>query len=340
MARYKSINPSAPGGLGILLTNLGTPAAPTKSAVRRYLAEFLHDPRVVELPRILWWPILHGIILRFRQARSAHAYQKIWTDNGSPLLVISQHQAAALRTTLSASISENFSVALGMRYGNPSIAGALEELRQANIKKLLVLPLYPQYSGATTGATFDAVMHELTKWRWVPELRFIGNYFNYPPYLDALSQQIRTTWQETKRPERLLFSFHGLPQKVIDSGDPYLSQCLISARGIADRLELNPDEWLVSFQSRLGQAEWIKPYTDQTLKDWATAGIKTVDVICPGFSADCLETLEEIALQNRNIFLQAGGENYRYLPALNARPEHIQVLTRLILQHIQGWSEI
>jgi len=339
MTRYKESDPSAPGGLGILITNLGTPDAPTPSAVRRYLAEFLGDPRVVELPRIIWWPILHGVILRFRPAHSARAYQKIWTENGSPLLVISQRQLAALRETLGKYLRGNFAIILGMRYGNPSIADALEKLRQENIRRLLVLPLYPQYSGTTSGATFDAVVAELAKWRWIPELRIINSYYDFPPYLDALAQQIRATWQETTRPEKLLFSFHGLPQKLINYGDPYFAQCLISARSIAEKLELSNDEWLVSFQSRLGREEWLKPYTDQTLKNWALAGIKTVDVICPGFATDCLETLEEIALQNRDRFLSSGGENYRYLPALNARPEHIQTLAHLILQHIRGWPE-
>lgn len=327
------------GGLGILITNLGTPDVPTSSGVRRYLAQFLRDPRVVELPAIIWWPILYGIILPIRPARSAHAYRKIWTANGSPLLTITQNQTTALQKNLRTHLRDNFHIVFGMRYGNPAISTALQQLQHAGITRLLILPLYPQYSGATTGATFDAIAGELSRWRVIPELRLIRDYHAYPAYLDALADQIRTTWQETFRPERLLFSFHGLPQRVINYGDPYFNQCNLTAQGVAERLKLSANDWIVSFQSRFGRQEWIKPYTDATLKNWAGAGIKSVDVICPGFAADCLETLEEIAIQNRDLFLHAGGQHYRYLPALNDSPRHIDALTDLIVRNLRGWPE-
>lgn len=326
-------------GLGILMVNLGTPVAPTPAAVRRYLAQFLWDPRVVELPRFVWWPILHGIILRTRPSRSADAYQKIWTNQGSPLLAIGRRQLVALQDVLRSRLIGPVTVTLGMRYGEPSIASALRELRVAKMRRLLILPLYPQYAGATTGATFDAVTEELRTWRWVPELRMVGDYHCHAHYLDALALEIRENWVGRKCPAKLLFSFHGLPQRMADAGDPYVDQCWNTARGVAKRLALTDSQWTISFQSRFGREEWVRPYTDQTLRDWATAGQGTVDVICPGFAADCLETLEEVALQYRDLFLQAGGQKYHYIPALNDRPDHIQALAALLLEHAQGWPE-
>ncbi len=323
--------------LGVLLTNLGTPSAPTKKAVQRYLAEFLSDPRVVELPRFLWWPILHGIVLRIRPTRSAHAYQKIWTTQGSPLLTIGQHQAEGLENTIRSRLSGSITVALGMRYGEPSIATALARLRQQGMRRLLVLPLYPQYASATTGATFDAVTAELRTWRWVPELRMITDYHQHNAYLDALAQSIRDAWNGRVPPDRLLFSFHGLPKRVAEAGDPYPTQCHATARGVAERLGLDEQQWTTGFQSRFGYADWIAPHTDQILRDWGAAGVKSVAVICPGFAADCLETLEEVALQNRDLFLKAGGRSYRYLSALNDRADHIQALADLVVAHTQGW---
>ena len=323
---------------GILLTNLGTPDAPTPAALRRYLAEFLWDSRIVELPRLLWWLILHGVILRVRPTRSARKYQAIWTPDGSPLLVISQRQKAAVAAQLTARYPGPVHVALGMRYGNPSIAAALAELHAAGVERLLVLPLYPQYSAATVASTFDAIATELRTWRWLPELRFITYYHDDPGYLDALAAQIHA--ERTEQPgERLLFSFHGLPQRNLLAGDPYYCQCQKTARLVAERLELPTDAWAVAFQSRFGRAEWLQPYTSVLLADWARAGIKSVDVVCPGFAADCLETLEEIALENRQTFLDAGGERYRYLPALNDDPRHIAALVGLIERHAAGWPE-
>ncbi len=327
-----------PDCAGILLANLGTPAAPTPAAVRHYLAEFLWDSRVVEIPRLLWWLILHGAILRFRPAQSARKYQMIWTSEGSPLFAISRRQTIAVAARLAERYPGPVRVALGMRYGHPSIASALAELRAAGVRRLLVFPLYPQYSAATVASTFDAVAAELRTWRWLPELRLITHYHDDSGYLDALADSIRIA--RTAQPgERLLFSFHGLPRRNLLAGDPYYCQCQKTARLVAERLGLHASEWALSFQSRFGRAEWLKPYTSVLLTNWAKAGVKSVDVICPGFAADCLETLEEIALENRQIFLDAGGERYRYLPALNDAPAHIDVLADLISRHTMGWPE-
>lgn len=327
-----------PACAGVLLVNLGTPDAPTPAAVRRYLAEFLWDSRVVEIPRLLWGLILHGVILRVRPAQSARKYQTIWTAEGSPLLAISRRQATAVAARLAERYSGPVRVALGMRYGHPSIASALAELRAAGIRRLLVLPLYPQYAAATVASTFDAVAAELRGWRWLPELRLITHYHDDPEYLDALATNIRAARAE-QAGERLLFSFHGLPRHTLAAGDPYYCQCRKTARLLAERLGLRADEWALSFQSRFGRAEWLQPYTSVLLADWAKAGVKSVDVACPGFAADCLETLEEIAHENRRIFLNAGGERYRYLPALNDAPDHIRLLVNLIGRHAAGWPE-
>lgn len=324
---------------GILLTNLGTPDAPTPEALRRYLREFLWDPRVVEIPRPLWWLILHGIVLRIRPARSARKYRKIWTEQGSPLLTITRRQAQAVARHLEQSCPGPVKIAMGMRYGNPSIASALRELRDAGVRRLLVLPLYPQYSAATTASTFDAVSRELGTWRWIPELRMIGSYHDHPGYIQALTQAILDTWAGHGQADRLLFSFHGLPKRNLLAGDPYHCLCHKTARLVAERLGLESNRWAVSFQSRFGRAEWLQPYTSELLKDWGRSGVSSVQVICPGFAADCLETLEEIAEENRDYFLAAGGERFHYIPALNDDPRHIQALTDLILTHAGGWSE-
>jgi ferrochelatase len=282
--------------------------------------------------------ILHGVILRVRPAQSARKYAAIWTADGSPLLAISRRQAAALAETLTEHCPGPVRVALGMRYGHPSIASALAELRAAGAERLLVLPLYPQYSAATTASTFDAVATELRTWRWLPELRFIAQYHDDSDYLDALAAHIQADRAEQPG-ERLLFSFHGLPKRNLLAGDPYHCQCHKTARLVAERLALPPEQWAVAFQSRFGRAEWLQPYTSVLLADWAKAGVKSVDVVCPGFAADCLETLEEIAMENRQTFLDAGGERYRYLPALNDAPDHITALSRLIERHATGWPE-
>lgn len=323
--------------LGILVTNLGTPDAPTSSALRRYLAEFLWDPRIVEIPRPIWWMILHGVILRTRPKRSAHAYQSIWTDQGSPLLVIARQQAAALQDMLAQQLGGSVKVALGMRYGTPSIAEGLNELRQANVQRILVLPLYPQYAAATAASTFDAVAAVFRTWRWIPEMRMITHYHNDPAYINAVVASVREHWDKHGRAEKLLFSFHGIPKRCLLAGDPYHCECHVTARLIVEQLSLPQDGWQVAFQSRFGREEWLQPYTDKTLESLAGSGVKSVDIVCPGFSADCLETLEEMAILNRGVFLAAGGERYNYIPALNDRPDHIQALAGLVMKHTQGW---
>lgn len=328
------------GCVGVLLANLGTPDAPTPAALRRYLGEFLADPRVVEFPRPLWWAVLHGIVLRVRPRRAAHSYRKVWGEEGSPLLAISRHQTAALQDALERRLGAPVRVALGMRYGKPSIAAALESLRAANARRILVLPLYPQYSATTTASTLDAVGAVLRRWREIPDLRFVSRYHDQPGYIHALAESIRQHWDKQPPGERLLFSFHGLPKRYLRAGDPYHCECHKTARLVAEALDLAPDRWQVAFQSRFGREEWLQPYTDVTLREWAQRGIRHVDVVCPGFSADCLETLEEIAIQNRELFHAAGGESYHYIPALNTRPEHIDFLADLVLEQGRGWPEL
>ncbi len=325
---------------GILLVNLGTPDAPTTGAVRRYLKEFLWDPRVVEVPRALWWLILNGVILNIRPRRSAKAYESVWTNEGSPLLAISRRQTQALDRVLQKQFPGTVRLALGMRYGKPSIRAGLEALRREGARRLLVLPLYPQYSATTTGSVFDAVADALKTWRWVPELRIINHYHDDPAHIAALAACIRRHWESEGRGQLLLFSFHGIPKRYFLNGDPYYCHCQKTARLTAEALGLEEGEWRVTFQSRVGREEWLQPYTDKTMKALPGEGITALDVVCPGFAADCLETLEEIAVENREYFLGAGGERYRYIPALNDDPAHIDALLGLILRHLQGWPEI
>ena len=315
---------------GVLLTNLGTPDAPTPSALRKYLAQFLSDPRVIETPRWLWWFILHGVILRLRPRRSAKAYRKVWTEAGSPLLAITEKQCGAIRAELERGGASSLRVEFGMRYGNPSIRSALEKLQGCNIRKLIILPLYPQYSAATTASTFDAVAGVLKTWRHIPQLRMITGYHDNPGYIDALAQSVRSHWAQSGNPDRLLFSFHGLPRSYVVAGDPYEDECRASARLVARELGLDEGLWEVAFQSRFGPREWLQPYTDKLLQEWGSGGIGNVHVICPGFAADCLETLEEIEMQNRELFLSAGGKNFSYIPALNDSPRHIAALCNII----------
>ncbi len=320
--------------LGILLTNLGTPDAPTAPALRRYLAEFLWDRRVVDVPRPLWWLILHGVILRIRPARSARLYRKVWSAEGSPLLVIARRQRELLQQQLDTQWPDRTRVVLGMRYGNPSIASALNELRAAGVQRLLVLPLYPQNSCSTTASTLDAVAEALRATRAVPALGFVADYHAVPAYIEALAASVRETQQAGAAVQRLLFSFHGTPERFRNEGDPYYQQCLTTARLTAEKLRLHDDEWQVSFQSRFGREPWLQPYTDEVLKQLPAQGIRHVQVICPGFSADCLETLEEIAEENREVFLHAGGESFQYIPALNDRPDHIAALAGIVAREL------
>ena len=330
--RYHGPSPSnsKPQQRGVLLLNLGSPDSPEVEDVRRYLAEFLSDPRIVEMPRLLWWPILHGIILRTRPKRSAAAYRKIWSEDGSPLIAISRRQQEALQNELDQRSPGQFRVELAMRYGNPSIADGLERLRQANARRITVLPLYPQYSATTTGSTFDAVTATLRQWRWLPELHFNDHYHTNSDYIEALATSVRSYWQQHGEPEKLLLSFHGIPQEYADAGDPYQEECHATAKLLTAELGINPDRWQLSFQSRLGRQQWLQPYTSQTLQQWGRDGVKSLHVICPGFASDCLETLEEIAMENRAVFQQAGGGDYHYIPALNDDVAHIKLLANLV----------
>lgn len=316
--------------LGVLVSNLGTPDAPTAPALRRYLRTFLADRRVVDLPRIFWLPLLYGVIAPLRGRRMAAGYRKIWTPDGSPLLAIMRRQAEALRAELSGRGVDVAALELGMRYGRPSIGAALEALRRAGAERLLILPLYPQYSASTTGSTFDAVADVLRTWRRVPELHLVADYHDAPGYIAALAGSVRAHWARNGRAQRLLFSFHGLPRRYVAAGDPYEAQCRESARLTANALELPEDAWQVTFQSRFGREEWLQPYTDRTLRALPGRGVRRVDILCPGFSADCLETLDEIAVQNRAWFLEAGGESFHYIPALNDDPVHIGFLADLV----------
>jgi ferrochelatase len=323
------MNPPSP--IGILLTNIGTPLSPDAAAVRRYLRAFLSDPRVVELPRLLWWPILYGFILPFRSSRSAKLYQKIWTPEGSPLLIHSQKIADALEKKLQCP------VALGMHYSEPPVEHGLEKLRALGVKKILLLPLFPQYSATTTASSFDDVANIFKQWRELPSLCTISHYADNTYYVDALCETILAAQKKEGMPEYLLFSFHGIPKKYADAGDPYAKQCYLTAKCVADKLQLRRDTWSVAFQSRLGRAPWLKPYTDQVLKELPKKGVKHLQVICPGFSTDCLETLEEIALRGKEQFLQAGGKSFHYIPALNESESHVECLAELVRQNIQEW---
>lgn len=324
---------------GILLVNLGTPDAPDAPSLRRYLKEFLSDPRVVEIPRLIWYPILYGAILTKRPAESAKKYAGVWEEEGSPLLVISQKQQQALQKEMEMRFNGPVKVHLAMRYGTPSINDTLLQMKEEGVRRLLVLPLYPQYCAATTATTMEAVYDELKKWRWLPELRQINHYHDHPAYIDALAQSLQDHWKQHERAELLIMSFHGIPKRNLTLGDPYFCECQATARLLAKKLNLKPEQYRVTFQSRFGKAEWLQPYTDKTLQALPAEGIKSVEIICPGFAADCLETLEEIQEENREYFMEAGGENYTYVPALNDSQDHIKALADLIQQHTQGWKE-
>ncbi|HUJ87135.1 MAG TPA: ferrochelatase [Burkholderiales bacterium] len=318
---------------GILLVNLGTPAAPTPGAVRRYLAEFLSDPRVVEIPRALWLPVLYGVILTLRPARSAPKYAEIWTPEGSPLAVHTARQAALLRARLGAQAPE---VVHAMRYGEPGVGAGLDRLRAAGCDRILVVPLYPQYAASTTASTCDAVGAWLARTRNLPELRFVKHYHDDPRYVAALAAGVRRHWDAHGRGERLVMSFHGLPRFTLERGDPYHSECQATGRLLAQALDLAPDQYLVTFQSRFGRAEWLQPYTEPTLIALAQQGIGRVDVVCPGFVADCLETLEEIGIGARQAFLTSGGREFQLVPCLNEAPEWIDALAAICAAH--GWA--
>lgn len=327
--------------IGVLLVNLGTPDDCDVKSVRRYLKQFLSDPRVVEAHPVLWWLFLNVILLNTRPKKTAAAYQSIWSEEGSPLLKISMQQSKALQINLNQKYGENlYCVELGMTYGKPSVSTAMLNLKNAGCTKLIVLPLYPQYSGSTTAATFDAVSHEMKKWRQIPELRMINHYYDHPAYIDALAVSIKQFWTNNKQADKLIMSFHGIPQEYIDNGDAYYFECQQTAKLLAKRLQLNDEQWMLTFQSRLGPKKWLTPYTDLTLKDLAAnKNVSSVQIICPGFSADCLETLEEIAIENKHVFISNGGKEYDYIPCLNEHKNHIKMMQQLIHQHSNTWFE-
>ncbi|MCX7098310.1 MAG: ferrochelatase [Methylococcales bacterium] len=316
---------------GILLANLGSPTAPTTRAVRRFLKDFLWDPRVVNLPRPLWWLILHGFVLPFRPKRSAKAYSKVWHEKGSPLTYLTKE--------LTEKVADRFSdqgvlTTHVMRYGEPSIASQLRALKLAGVTDVIVLPLYPQYSSTTTASIYDDLVKELNQWRHLPSMHFISDYHQNSHYIAAVAQSIEQAWAEHGRNELLIMSFHGLPEQLTKWGDPYFHQCHKTAALIAEKLGLTEKQWMIVFQSRFGKAEWLKPYCVDTLEKLPGQGIKTVDVVCPGFAVDCLETLEEIAMENKSIFIEAGGSDYRYIPCLNDADAHVDALVNLLEQKI------
>jgi ferrochelatase len=322
---------------GLLLVNLGTPDAPTAPALRRYLAEFLGDPRVVEIPRLVWWPILHGVILRVRPAKSAAKYATIWMPEGSPLAVWTQRQAVGVAEELHRRGHGGLVVRHAMRYGSPSMASVLDSMRAEGCARIAVLPLYPQYAGATTGSVADAAMLWSQQARRVPEWRFVSEYHDDPGYIAALAASLRRHWQAHPPGERLVLSFHGVPERSLLLGDPYHCQCHKTARLLREALGLPPERLLVTFQSRFGKAKWLEPYTEPTLRALAGQGIGSVDVMCPGFVGDCLETLEEIAQEAQEAFIESGGRDFRYVPCLNDDREWIEALAGIAERHLLGW---
>lgn len=335
-AKEPSYTHGTPTRTAIVLCNLGTPDAPTASALRRYLGQFLSDSRVVEIPKLIWWLILHGIILRVRPAKSAAKYASIWTEQGSPLKVITEQQATLLQTQLQAQ-GHDVIVRAAMRYGNPSIASVLNQLKAEGAQRMLVLPAYPQYSGTTTASVMDDIFAWGRHVRHLPELRFITHYHDDPGYIGSLAAQVHDHWNAHGRGECLVMSFHGVPERTLHLGDPYHCECMKTARLLAEALELPPDSYRITFQSRFGKAKWLEPATEPTLVEMAKSGVRKVDVICPGFTCDCLETLEEIQQEAKVAFVQAGGERFNYIPCLNTRTDWIQAMLALSLRHLQGW---
>lgn len=331
-----SPTPGAPRA-GVLLVNLGTPEAPTPAAVRRYLREFLWDPRVVEIPRPLWWLILNLVVLRVRPAKSARKYAMIWTPDGSPLRVYHERQVQLLRGYLGERLKTPIPVAGAMRYGKPAVADGLRELAEKGCARVLVIPMYPQYAASTTASVNDALQRALAKMRPAPEVRFVKDFHDRVPYAKAIAKNVNDYWLKTGRPDRLVMSFHGLPKRSVQRGDPYQAQCLASARLIATELGWNDARTIVTFQSRFGAQEWIGPYTADTLAALGKEGARRVDVICPGFATDCLETLEEIGIECRQTFLSAGGKEFHYIPTTNDTPSWMTALTIVAMEKLAGW---
>lgn len=323
---------------GLLLVNLGTPDAATGPALRRYLKQFLWDPRVVEIPRPVWWLILNGIILNVRPKKSAAKYATIWTKDGSPLAVHTAAQAKLVQGYLGDAIRSPLVVAHAMRYGNPSVASVLDRLKAEGCDRILVIPMYPQYAASTTASVCDAVFDAVKRMRHVPALRFVKHFHDHPKYIAALAASVRDHWAKHGRGDKLVMSFHGVPRFHLDRGDPYHCECRKTGRLLAEALELKADQWILTFQSRFGKAEWLQPYTQPTLEQLGRDGTERVDVICPGFVADCLETLEEIAVENRDAFIGAGGKRFDYIPCLNERDDWIRALCHIAGENLQGWA--
>ncbi|GAB6141238.1 ferrochelatase [Methylosoma difficile] len=316
---------------GILLANLGSPSAPTTAAVRQFLKDFLWDPRVVNIPRPIWWLILHGAVLPFRPAKSAHAYQQVWdAEKGSPLTFLTRQLSENVAAALN---SDSVVVDYAMRYGEPSIATRLKQFKEQGVTNVVVLPLYPQYSSTTTASIYDDLVKELNQWRHLPSFHFISDYHDNSLYIAAIADSIEQAWREQGKNELLVMSFHGLPEQLTKWGDPYFHQCHRTAKLLAEQLGLNEQQWMIVFQSRFGKAEWLKPYCADTLAALPGQGVKSVDLVCPGFAVDCLETLEEIAQENKAIFMEAGGTDYRYLPCLNDTDAHVKVMAHLLEQY-------
>lgn len=324
--------------IAVIIINLGTPEAPTPKALRKYLKQFLSDHRVVEIPRLVWWFILNVIILNTRPKRSAKLYQSVWSERGSPLMMHTEDQAIALQKEfIKTPSTPAILVQFAMRYGSPSISQVIEKAQSEGAQKILFLPLYPQYSGATTGSTFDAIAEHFNQCRWVPNHRFVASYHDDDHYIQACADKISDYWQAKGKPEKLIFSYHGIPQHFFDAGDPYYCHCQKTTRLIAEKLSLPESFFQTTFQSRFGKAKWLEPYTDATLKSLPQQDITRVDVFCPGFSADCLETLEEIAVENQGYFIAAGGKEFRYISALNSDRGHIDALSNIVKKQLQGW---
>jgi len=324
----------------IVLINLGTPDAPTPSAVRRYLKEFLSDPRVVEIPRAVWTLILHGVILPFRSGQSAKKYASIWTGSGSPLKIYTEKQAALLQALLVERGHQDIEVAMAMRYGAPALPDVLDGLKARGVDRIVLLPAYPQYSGTTTASIWDAVFAHYRQIRNIPELRLIKHYHDHAGYIEALADSVLTYWETHGRGDKLLMSFHGVPKRTLQLGDPYFCECQKTGRLLAARLRLQPDQYLVTFQSRFGRAEWLQPYTAPTVQQLAKDGVRRIDVLCPGFTSDCLETLEEINMEVRHDFLVNGGQDYHYIPCLNDNPAWITGMAEIAEQHLTGWPTL
>ena len=311
---------------GVLIAYLGTPDSPDVLSVRRYLKEFLSDPRIIEVPKIIWWFVLNIFILNFRSFNSARLYKSIWTDGGSPLLV----NCLKIKEKVQKSLPSNYQVALGMRYGNPSIKSALNELKEANCRDVEVITLFPHYSATTVGSIFDAVSTEIKSWRWVPSVKFLNSYHDNPLLIEILSKRIKKSFESQGKPDKLVFSYHSIPKKYFDSGDPYHCLCQKTSRLIAEKLSLDDKDYITAFQSRFGPSEWLKPYTSETMKSLPKEGIKSVQVVSPGFGVDNLETLQEIDIENKEYFEDAGGENFHYIPCLNDDDDHVEFLISLI----------